>query len=192
MTKNKNKNIILQAVHQHETTRLERRPLSPDPVEAVDCLFKLVRAGMQRREVQSKTASHTSVFKRTRRCENKTSGDRPGCRHVCPSTARSHSYPPSHYTVDPIYAKNTFGRVSLGRNPVHRGTQSNRGSCRYSVHPRQRRRKRVITRSEDFAVAKTSNAKPSCTVIATRLSTSVQTSAVGATHQRDRERSTLF
>ena len=39
------------------------------------------------------------------------------------------------------------------------------------------KRKRVITRSEGFAVAKTSNAKPSCTVIAMRLSTSLQTSA---------------
>ena len=55
------KATILQAIHRHEATRLKRRPLSLDPVEAVDCLLKLVRTGMQWRELQPKTASHISV-----------------------------------------------------------------------------------------------------------------------------------
>ena len=46
------KATILQAIHRHEATRLKCRPLSLDPVEAVDCLFKLVRTGMQWRELQ--------------------------------------------------------------------------------------------------------------------------------------------
>ena len=48
------KDTILQAIHRHEATRLKRRPLSLDPVEAVDCLLKLVRTGMQWRELQPK------------------------------------------------------------------------------------------------------------------------------------------
>ena len=53
---------ILRAIHRHEATRLQRRSLSHrDPVEAVDCRFKLVRTGMQWRELQPKTASHLSL-----------------------------------------------------------------------------------------------------------------------------------
>ena len=68
------KATILQVIHRHEATRLKRRPLSLDPAKALDCLFKLVRTGMQWRELQPQTASHISVFKHTRRWEQKQPG----------------------------------------------------------------------------------------------------------------------
>ena len=61
------KNKILLGITQHEATRPKRRPLSLDPSEAIDCLFKLVRTGMQWRELQPTTASYITVFKHTRR-----------------------------------------------------------------------------------------------------------------------------
>ena len=36
------KNEILLGITQHEASRPKRRPLSLDPSEALDCLFKLV------------------------------------------------------------------------------------------------------------------------------------------------------
>ena len=61
------KNRILLGISQHEASRPKRRPLSLDPSEAIDCLFKLVRTGMQWRELQPTTASYITVFKHTRR-----------------------------------------------------------------------------------------------------------------------------
>jgi hypothetical protein len=69
-----------------------------------------------------------------------------------------------HCRCGPFEALETECRVKLSRKGQLRGRNKNK-------------RKRVITRSEGFTVAKTSNAKPSCTVIATRPSTSLQTSA---------------
>ena len=117
------KATILQAIHRHEATRLKRRPLSLDPVEAVDCLLKLVRTGMQWRELQPKTASHISAFKHTRRWEQKQAGV---VQDAYTSVLRQHArtHPPSHYIVDSTYVKNAFGRVGLGRNPVDRGRKA--------------------------------------------------------------------
>ena len=61
------KTKILQNITLHEATRVKRRPRRLDEAEAIDCLFKLVRTGMQWNEVRATTASYTSVFKHTRR-----------------------------------------------------------------------------------------------------------------------------
>ena len=61
------KKKILQHIALHEATRVKRRPRVLDAADAIDCLFRVVRTGMQWSEVRSNTASYTSVFKHTRR-----------------------------------------------------------------------------------------------------------------------------
>ena len=115
------KNKILLGITQHEATRPKRRPLSLDPSEAIDCLFKLVRTGMQWRELQPKTASYITVFKHTRRWIQS------GIVHdAYASLLQQHvrNHPSKHYIVDSTYVKNAFGRDSLGRNPVDRGRKA--------------------------------------------------------------------
>ena len=59
-----------KSLHQialHEATRVKRRPRVLDAADAIDCLFRVVRTGMQWSEVRATTASYTSVFKHTRR-----------------------------------------------------------------------------------------------------------------------------
>ena len=115
------KNKILLGITQHEASRPKRRPLSLDPSEAIDCLFKLVRTGMQWRELQPTTASYITVFKHTRRWIQT------GIVHdAYASLLQEHvrKNPSKHYIVDSTYVKNAFGRVGLGRNPVDRGRKA--------------------------------------------------------------------
>ena len=46
---------------------LRRRPVQLNIDEAIDCLFKLVRTGMQWREVQLRSASYSTLFKHVNR-----------------------------------------------------------------------------------------------------------------------------
>ena len=115
------KNKILLGITQHEASRPKRRPLSLDPSEAIDCLFKLVRTGMQWRELQPTTASYITVFKHTRRWIQS------GIVHdAYASLLQEHvrNHPSKHYIVDSTCIKNAFGRVGLGRNPVDRGRKA--------------------------------------------------------------------
>ena len=89
--------VILDNISKHEATRPQRRPRSFDAAEAIDCLFTLVRTGMQWREVRAKTGSYTTVFKHVHRwIEAGVIQDAYSSvlkRHV-------HSSPPQHYIVD--------------------------------------------------------------------------------------------
>ena len=72
------KKKILLGITRHEASRPKRRPPSLDPSEAIDCLFKLVRTGMQWRELQPTTASdgssRVSFMMRMRPCFRSTFG----------------------------------------------------------------------------------------------------------------------
>ena len=83
------------------------------------CVSK--RIGMQWRELQPKTASHTSVFKHTRRwIQAGIVQD----AYTSVLQQYTHTHPPSHYIVNSTYVKNAFGRDGIGRNPVDRGRKA--------------------------------------------------------------------
>jgi putative transposase len=115
------KKYILQNIHDHEATRVKRRPCTLDPSEAVDCLFRLVRTGMQWREVRAKSASHTAVFKHTRRWIQEGLIQ---ASYAEVLREYNRTRPPLHYIVDSTYVKNAYGRVGLGRNPVDRARKA--------------------------------------------------------------------
>ena len=116
------KDTILLGITQHEASRPKRRPPSLDPSEAIDCLFKLVRTGMQWRELQPTTASYITVFKHTRRWIQS------GIVHdayACPCFRST--FGSIHRNITLLtrpYVKNAFGRVGVGRNPVDRGRKA--------------------------------------------------------------------
>ena len=49
-------------IELHASTR-KRRPIKLDINEGIECLFRLVRTGMQWRELELKSASFTTLFK---------------------------------------------------------------------------------------------------------------------------------
>ena len=115
------KKKILPHIALHEATRVKRRPRVLDAADAIDCLFRVVRTGMQWSEVRSNTASYTSVFKHTRRWIQA------GIIEASYSSVLqeySQANRPRHYIVDSSYVKNAFGWQGLGRNPVDRGRKT--------------------------------------------------------------------
>ena len=62
------KKKILQHIALHEATRVKRRPRVLDSADAIDCLFRVVRTGMQWSEVPRRRARHaTDAAARSRR-----------------------------------------------------------------------------------------------------------------------------
>ena len=49
------------------STLRKRRPMRLNIDEAIDCLFRLVRTGMQWREVEVKSVTYSSLFKHVQR-----------------------------------------------------------------------------------------------------------------------------
>ena len=115
------KKKILQHIALHEATRVKRRPRVLDAADAIDCLFRVVRTGMQWSEVRSNTASYTSVFKHTRRWIQAGIIEASYSSVLQEYSQANH---PRHYIVDSSYVKNAFGRQGLGRNPVDRGRKA--------------------------------------------------------------------
>ena len=110
--------IILQAIHQHEGTRLKRRPLlSPDPAETIDRLFKLVRTGTRSGERFTVKDCNAYICLQARSSMESKAGV---VQYAYTSARQQHArtHPPSHHAVDSTYAKNAFGRVGLRRNPL--------------------------------------------------------------------------
>ena len=86
--------------------------------EAIDCLFKLVRTGMQWREVELASASYSTLFKHVKRWVTE------GIMQASYSQIlRKHvaAHPEKYYIVDSSHVKNAYGREGLGRSPVDRG-----------------------------------------------------------------------
>ena len=101
----------------HASTR-KRRPIKLDINEGIECLFRLVRTGMQWREVELKSASFTTLFKHAQQWT------RQGIIHDAYRSLLSRyasKKTSQHYIIDSTHVKNVYGRVGLGRSPVDRG-----------------------------------------------------------------------
>ena len=96
----------------------KRRPRQLDIDEAIDCLFKLVRTGMQWREVELASASYSTLFKHVKRWVTE------GIMHASYSQIlhnHAAAHPEKYYIVDSSHVKNAYGREGLGRSAVDRG-----------------------------------------------------------------------
>jgi hypothetical protein len=86
----------------------------------MDSLFRLIRTGMQWRELTPQTASYITVFKHTHRWATADLFQRAYTRCL---QAYSATHPARRYELDSV--KNQYERASgLGRNPTDRGRKA--------------------------------------------------------------------
>ena len=99
-------------------TLKKRRPLKIDIDEAIDCLFRLVRTGMQWREVEITSVTYSSLFKHVQRWID---GNIMQDAYSAILNKYASRCDGKYYVVDSSHVKNVYGRSGVGRSPVDRG-----------------------------------------------------------------------
>ena len=100
------------------STNRKRRPMQLDIREGIDCLFRLVRTGMQWREVSIASASYITLFKHVHRWVDAGVFQATYASLLARYATR---HDQKYYIVDSSHVKNAYGRRGLGRSPVDRG-----------------------------------------------------------------------
>ena len=100
------------------STNRKRRPMQLDIREGIDCLFRLVRTGMQWREVNIASVSYITLFKHVHRWVD-AGLFQATYASLLARYATGHDQ--KYYIVDSSHVKNAYGRQGLGRSPVDRG-----------------------------------------------------------------------
>lgn len=111
--------LILSEIESLPTARTGR-PLAIPPSVALDHIFKVLRTGMQWREVEAPVA-YTTIFRRFQAWTSAHVFQRAYARALR-SYRRLH--PPQYYCVDSSYTKNRFGQAGVGRNHTDRGRKA--------------------------------------------------------------------
>lgn len=112
------RSFVKRLIRDRFPPRSLERPSKLDLDDGLDVLFKLIRTGMQWREVQPVSVSPITVYKHTRRWfEAGIFGD--AYRRVLKVYAKHH--PCKYYCMDSTMVKNIHGQDCVGRNPVDRG-----------------------------------------------------------------------
>ena len=93
--------------------------------EAYDGILKVVRTGMQWRQLQPETVSYITVFKTMHRWTNASVSRSAYERLLRIYSQRRRS---RYYCVDSSFVKNIYGRDCTGRNPTDRGRQATKMS----------------------------------------------------------------
>ena len=88
--------------------------------EALDLIFKVLRTGMQWREIDS-PCCFTTVYRRMVLWEEQDVFTA-AYKHALQTCQKLN--PPKYYCVDSSYVKNMFGRQDTGRNHTDRGRQA--------------------------------------------------------------------
>ena len=116
------RNTLLSLVQETFPTQRRGRPRVLDPEDALDSLFRLIRTGMQWRELVPETASYITVFKHTHRWATTGLFEKAYTRCL---QAYSATHPARRYELDTSFVKNQYGRApGLGRNPTDRGRRA--------------------------------------------------------------------
>lgn len=111
--------ILRQAAKLAAPSQRGRRR-SLEDVEALQCIFKVLRTGMQWREVNS-SVDHTTVFRRMHLWAAQGVFD---AAYADILTVYKRLTPPKYYCVDSSYVKNRFGRSCVGKNHTDRGRKA--------------------------------------------------------------------
>ena len=96
----------------------KRRPMQLDVKEGIQCLFKLVRTGMQWRELEVRSVTYSSLFRHVQKwIQNSIFTD----AYAALLSKYASTQDSKYYIVDSSHVKNVHGRHGLGRSPVDRG-----------------------------------------------------------------------
>ena len=111
--------LILAEIEALPPTRTGR-PVAISSSLALDYIFKVLRTGMQWREVDAPVA-YTTIF---RRFQTWSSSD-----VFCRAYTRAlrtyrRLHPTKYYCIDSSYTKNRFGQIGMGRNHTDRGRKA--------------------------------------------------------------------
>ena len=112
--------LVLQEAERRCPRRPRGRPRQLDDAHALALVFKLLRTGMQWRELDC-AVHYTTVLRKMHDWTRRGVFDAAYARAL-----RTHKRlcPPTHYCVDSSYVKNAFGRECVGRNHTDRGRKA--------------------------------------------------------------------
>lgn len=111
---------VLDEVQRRCPPRTTGRPRRIDDATALALIFKVLRTGMQWREVQC-DGSYTTLFRTMHRWAD---ADVFAAAYKRVLAVHRKLCPPTYYCVDSTYVKNAFGRTCVGKNHTDRGRKA--------------------------------------------------------------------
>jgi hypothetical protein len=114
------KTFLLREIDASNHTKIKGRPIILQDEEALNCIFKVLRTGMQWREIQS-SVSYATVFRRFQQWTNKDIF-RKAYKKALLTYKRL--VPTKYYCIDSSYIKNRFGQRCVGKNHTDRGRKA--------------------------------------------------------------------
>ena len=112
--------LVLLEAERRCPRQLRGRPRLLEDANALALVFKLLRTGMQWRELGS-AVHYTTVL---RRMHTWTSSGVFDAAYARALRTYRRLCPPAHYCVDSTYVKNAFGRTCVGRKHTDRGRKA--------------------------------------------------------------------
>ena len=109
---------LLTRITQLNSATRKRRPMQLDVREGIQCLFKLVRTGMQWRELEVRSVTYSSLFRHVQKWIQKSILTD---AYAAVLSRYASMQDGKYYIVDSSHVKNVYGRCGLGRSPVDRG-----------------------------------------------------------------------
>ena len=114
------KQFILEEINRLTQNKSKGRPLTLKHEEAIDCVFKVLRTGMQWREIQS-SVSYATVF---RRFQAWSAMDIFKSAYRRALSVYQKLVSGKYYCIDSSYVKNRFGQSCVGKNHTDRGRKA--------------------------------------------------------------------
>ena len=114
------KTFLLREIDASNHAKIKGRPIILQDEEALNCIFKVLRTGMQWREIQS-SVSYATVFRRFQQWTNKDIF-RKAYKKALLTYKRL--VPTKYYCIDSSYIKNRFGQRCGGKNHTDRGRKA--------------------------------------------------------------------
>ena len=125
---------LFRTLLEIEVSRIQPRAAKGRPRqlhfdEAFDCILRVVRTGMQWRQLQPPTVSHITIFKTMHTWMRHRAFETAYCRLL--RLYRRHRRP-RFCCIDSSYVKNIYGLDCTGRNPTDRRRRATKLSTRCS------------------------------------------------------------
>ena len=114
------KTFLIREIDASNRTKVKGRPIILQDEEALNCIFKVLRTGMQWREIQS-SVSYATVFRRFQQWTNKDIFRKAYKRALL---TYKRLVPTKYYCIDSSYIKNRFGQKCVGKNHTDRGRKA--------------------------------------------------------------------
>jgi transposase len=114
------KRILLQTVDRLCPLKRTGRPRILENEEALDCMFKVLRTGMQWREIES-SVSYATVHRRMANWDSHGVFEEAYKKAL---VTYKKLQPTTMYCIDSSYVKNRFGQQCTGRNHTDRGRKA--------------------------------------------------------------------